>query len=273
MAVTIGSNIASLQVQRRLSQTADALQGTYARLASGQRVARAADGAGDLGLADVLRNQTRIAAVAVRNTNEGISATTIADAGLGEITNILTRMSEMAAQAANGTMSSSGRTALEAERAVLTTEIGRIVNQTSYGSVSLLNGTGSLTLQVGLDGSVNSRFTIDQLNVTPQNLLIDSSSFSSSSNAQTAMTAYATAISSVATYRASIGATESRLRVISNVMSATRENLAAADSRIRDIDVAAESAELTRLTILQQAGAAVLAQANQAPGLALQLLQ
>jgi flagellin len=87
------------------------------------------------------------------------------------------------------------------------------------------------------------------------------------------MTAYATAISSVATYRASIGATESRLRVISNVMSATRENLAAADSRIRDIDVAAESAELTRLTILQQAGAAVLAQANQAPGLALQLLQ
>jgi flagellin len=273
MAVTIGSNVASLQAQRRLSASSEALSSTYAKLSSGQRIVKASDDAAGLAVADSLRAQTRMAAVAVRNANDGVSFISIADGALNEIGNILARMSELAAQSANGTFSDTQRTAINTESTQLIAEIDRITNTTSFNSVGIINSAGTAAvLQVGLDATASSQITLSKVNATAAGLAVNAVSLATSTGAQTAITSINTAISSLAANRGSIGAVESRLRITVSNLNVARENFAAAESRIRDVDVASESAELTRLTILQQAGAAVLAQANQAPALALQLL-
>lgn len=285
MAITIGSNIASLQAQRRLSIASDALGKTFEKLSSGQRINRASDDAAGLAIADALRAQQRIATVAIRNANDGISTIGIADSALGQIGDVLSRLAELAEQSANGVFSTTQRSALANEFVALASEIERIANTTSFNGVKLLSGGSTLTLQVGFDSGSTSQIgftgvqgTLAALGLANANKSALSYSINDAtidlaqSASRIALDAVNAAIGSLASTRGVLGSVESRLNVAIQNLTVSRENFAAAESRIRDVDVAAEAAELTRLSILQQAGAAVLAQANQQPALALSLL-
>jgi flagellin len=280
MPITLGSNIVSLQAQRRLAEASLRLSDVFEKLSSGQRINKASDDAAGLAIADSLRADQRLASVAIRNANDGVSVVAIADGALAQISAVLTRMAELAEQSANGVFSNDQRSALQNEFVALGSEIQRIADTTTFNGVKLLSGTSSITLQIGLDNSLDSRLTISNVQAQLQNIgLADAGSkqlnraVSTQDAAQTALDTVKAAISSISSIRGSLGATESRLRVAINNLQVARENFAAAESRIRDADIAFEAAELTRLTILQQAGSAVLAQANQQPALALALLR
>lgn len=285
MPITLGSNISSLKAQRQLGLTTDSLGTTFERLSSGQRINKASDDAAGLAIADSLRADQRVAVVAVRNANDGISTIAIADSALAEVGSVLSRLAELSEQSANGVFSVQQRSALSNEFIALASEIERIATITNFNGVKLLSGNAAITLQVGFNSAstaqisyqgVQGTLTALGLAATNSSTLLYSINATTSelaqSSARLALDAVNGAISSLATQRGTLGATESRLRVAINNLSVARENFAAAESRIRDVDVAAEAAELTRLGILQQAGAAVLAQANQQPGLALSLL-
>lgn len=285
MPITIGTNIASLQAQRRLASATDRLGTTFERLSSGQRINKASDDAAGLAIADALRADQRVAAVAIRNANDGISSIAIADGALSEIGNTLSRLAELAEQSANGVFSTTQRAALSNEYIALGSEIERIAVTTEFNGVKLLSSNDQLVLQVGFNSASTSQIMLAGITGTLSGLGLagaGSSALSFSINGTTiaagqsaarqALDAVGRAISSLASVRGNLGAAESRLKVAINNLSVARENFASAESRIRDVDVASEAAELTRLGILQQAGAAVLAQANQQPGLALSLL-
>ena len=286
MAITISTNIASLQAQRRLAISSAQLGATYEKLSSGQRINRASDDAAGLAIADALKADQRIASVAVRNANDGISTIAIADSALGEIGNVLTRLAELSEQSANGVFSPTQRSALSNEFVALGSEIERIANTTEFNGVRLLSGGNQLTLQVGFNSASTAQISFSGVQGTLASLGLaaaNTAALSYSLNgitiaegqqaSRSALDAVRQAISSLASTRGTLGATESRLQVTINNLQVARENFAAAESRIRDVDVASEAAELTRLGILQQAGASVLAQANQQPALALSLLR
>lgn len=286
MPITINSNIASLQAQRRLSLSSEGLNKTYEKLSSGQRINRASDDAAGLAIADSLRATQRVATVAIRNANDGISTIGIADGALAQIGGVLSRLAELAEQSANGVYSTTQRSALQNEFVALGSEIERIAVTTAFNGVTLLSGTSNIVLQVGFDSQSTSQIalsgvqgTLAALGLAGQNLSALTFSINAStpdeaqSASRLALDAVNGAISSLAVQRGNLGATESRLQVAINNLSVARENFAAAESRIRDVDVASEAAELTRLNILQQAGASILAQANQQPQLALSLLR
>jgi len=285
MALSINSNIASLGAQRRFGITSQKLQQTYERLSSGLRINRPSDDAAGLALADSLRADSRVAAVAIRNANDGISLTAIADSALQEIGSILTRMAELAEQSANGVYTEVQRSALSQEFVSLGSEIQRIAQTTSFNGISLLSNTGTITLQVGFDSTQNSQISINGVEGTLDSLglagagssvlsfsLVAGSSEASQAASLAALDAINSAIENLSASRGVLGAAESRLNIAINHLSLTRENLVAAESRIRDADIAQEAAELVRLQVLQQAGTAVLAQANQQPNLVLKLL-
>ena len=290
MAITLGSNIVSLQAQRRLSIASDALSTTFEKLSSGQRINRASDDAAGLAIADSLKADQRVATVAIRNANDGISTIAIADSALGEVGNVLSRLAELAEQSANGVFTATQRSALSNEFVALGSEIERIATVTKFNGVVLLSGTQTFTMQVGFNSASTSQISFTGVQGTLQALglatagqsalsysIADMATAPNTMNAQSAarlaLDAVQGAISSLAQTRGTLGSVQSRLQVAINNLSVARENFAAAESRIRDVDVASEAAELTRLNILQRAGAAVLAQANQQPSLALSLLQ
>jgi flagellin len=283
MALSVNSNTASLRAQRNLGVATSQLQKTFEKLSSGLRIVRASDDAAGLSIADALKRDATLSTVAIRNANDGISLISIADGALGEVSNILTRMAELAEQAASGTLSTSQRSALELEFVALGSEISRIATTTEFNGIKVLSSTGTLDLQVGIEASSNSQITVSMvqgtleyyglgngaqltysLNATSTTLAQDS--------ARSALTAVSAAIGSLGLSRGVLGAAESRLNSAVSNLQIARENLYAAESQIRDVDVATEAANLTRLTILQQAAAAVLAQANQQPSLVLDLL-
>ena len=285
MALTINTNIASLNAQRRLSASTGSLRQSFERLSSGLRIVRAKDDAAGLAIADTLRADQRIASVAIRNANDGVSLISIADGALNEIGNVLQRQAELAEQSANGTLSSSQRSALDQEFASLGSEVTRIANTTTFNGLQLLSGSASVSLQVGFDSGGNSQISFKGTNGTLESLglaaagsstllfsLNASTTAAGQSAALSALDAVKLAISSLTSSRGTLGAAESRLNVAINNLQVSRENFASAESQIRDVDVAEEAANLTRLNILQQAGASVLAQANQQPSLALALL-
>lgn len=285
MAITLGNNIASLQAQRRLSGTTDNLGRVYERLSSGQRINKASDDAAGLAIADKLRADQRVAQVAIRNANDGISSIAIADSALSEVGNVLSRLAELAEQSANGVFSTSQRSALANEFVALASEIERIATTTTFNGVALLSGGNQVLLQVGFDSASTAQISFSGVQGTLQAIglapnassrltysLNDTTTTLAQSASRQALDAVNAAISSLAASRGTLGATESRLQVTITNLSVARENFASAESRIRDADVASEAAELTRLGILQQAGAAILAQANQQPSLALSLL-
>lgn len=284
MPITINTNVASLNAQRNLGKSTAQLTRTYERLSSGLRIVRASDDAAGLSIADSLRADQRIATVAIRNANDAVSMIAIADGALSEVGNILTRMAELSEQSANGTLSTTQRSALDLEFNALGSEVGRIAATTSFNGLALLSSPDVVSLQVGFSSASTSQISFQGVNATLQSLgLGGGSTLSFSINAGTADLAQASArsaldsvrvaISSLASIRGTLGAAESRLNVAIGNLQVARENFAAAESQIRDVDVAQAAAELTRLNILQQAGASVLAQANQQPSLALSLLQ
>ena len=287
MGITINTNVSSLQAQRNLARTSKSLSSVFQRLSSGLRITSAADDAAGLALADSLRADSRIASQAIRNANDGVSLISIADGALAEVGSILDRMAELAEQSANGTLTTSQRSALDSEFVALGSEIYRISATTEFNGASLISGSSSVSLQVGLNGDANSTITINAVDGTLEALglnqsdatprltysLNDTSNAGAQAAAQVALDAVRDAITSLSITRGTLGAAESRLNSAVNNLQVQRENLITAESQIRDVDVAFEAAELVRLNILQQAGAAVLAQANQQPSLALQLLQ
>jgi len=284
--ITINSNISSLKGQRLLTVSSEALSKTYEKLSSGQRINRASDDAAGLAIADSLKSTQRVASVAIRNANDGISTIAIADGALGEIGNVLSRLAELAEQSSNGTYSTQQRSALQNEFVSLGSEIERIAVTTTFNGVTLLSGTPQIVLQVGFNSQSTSQITLAGITGTLAGLGLAQRNLSNltfSINANTsdeaqsasrlALDGIVGAISSLAVLRGNLGAVESRLSVAINNLSVARENFASAESRIRDVDVANEAAELTRLNILQQAGSSILAQANQQPQLALSLLR
>jgi len=286
MAVTIGSNVSSLQGQRRLNSATERLGTIYERLSSGQRINRASDDAAGLAIANSLQADQRIASVAIRNANDGISTIAIADGALTQVGDILNRLAELAEQSANGTYTIVQRSALQNEFTALGSEIERIAVTTNFNGVKVLaSGTAAMVLQVGFDSASTSQIAIKDVRGTLESLGLanagsSSLSFSISgassevgqSASRAALDAVTNAIASLSSTRGTLGALESRLRVAITNLSVARENFAAAESRIRDADVASDAAELTRLGILQQAASSILAQANQQPQLALSLI-
>ncbi|MEY4700943.1 MAG: hypothetical protein RL326_1130 [Pseudomonadota bacterium] len=287
MTISINSNLAAVRSQRLLGQSSESLNRTYERLTSGQRINRASDDAAGLAIADSLKVNARLATVAVRNAQDGISSIAVADGALASIGGVLSRLAELSQQAANGSYSSVQRSALEAEFATLGSEIERIAVTTTFNGVSLLSGTQQISFQIGFDGASTSQIVLDQnggatlqrlgLAVTGSSALSYSLTGTSTdyaqSSARAALAAVNSAITSLNTLRGTLGTVEARLTSAITNLTTSRENIQAAESRISDVDVAVEAAELTRINILQQAGAAVLAQANQQPQLAVQLLR
>ena len=268
-----------------MDQTGGKLSQAYNKLSSGYRINRGADDSAGLAIAESLKAQSRIAGQAIRNTNDGISTIAIADGALGEVSSILSRLAELASQAANGTLSTSQRSVVSNEFVALSSEIERIAQVTEFNGIKLLSGTGSVTIQVGTGSTAASQIGYQNQLATLQGIglgttggaLVYSINGTTNDNAATAarlaLDAVYAAIYSVGASRGVLGGIESRLSTAIANLGVARENLIAAESRIRDVDVAEEAANLTRLNILQQAGTAVLAQANQLPSLALQLLR
>lgn len=273
MALNIFTNVPSLNAQRHLEGSSNNLNKSLERLSSGLRINSASDDAAGLALADRLRADVRIASQAIRNANDGISAISIGEKALGKVGEILTRLSELASQSATGLVSDVQRSAIQTEFTALVSEVDRISVTTSFNGVNLLSGGTTVALQVGLDGSSNSRISFSTVDGSSSGIGLSSVSVSTAGAAQSALGSITTAIANVAQSRGSLGAIESRLNTAIQNLRVARENFSSAESRIRDADVAEETANLTRNTILQQAGVAILAQANQQPQLALQLLR
>lgn len=273
MGLRVNTNIASLTAQRNLSQVTGRLQGNFSRLSSGLRIATAADDAAGLGISERMRAQIRSYSVASRNAQDGISLVQTAEGSLAEVSSLLQRMRELAVQASNGTLSTTDRTTINTEFTQLISEIDRIASTADFNGIALLDGSNSTAdIQVGIDNSSDDRISISLQDATASTLGIGSLTTTSASNAQSAIATIDTALDSVSTSRGVLGAAQNRLQSAFNSIQNTHENLSAAESRIRDVDVAAETADLTRNSILQQAATSILAQANVQPQLALSLL-
>ena len=286
MSLNIRTNVPALAAQNALSQTSRGLATAYERLSSGLRINHAADDAAGLAIASSLHADARVASVAIRNANDGISIIGITDGAIGQITNIMSRLAELAEQSANGVYANGQRSALQLEFTALMSEVERIALTTEFNGLALLSSGNTVTLQVGFDGGSMSRVqyagvqaTLSSMGLAPANSSLHTYSISglndieSQSAARVALDAINEAITSLTRNRGTLGAAESRLETAITNLSVARENFTSAESRIMDVDVAEESSQLTRLSILQQAGTAILAQANQQPQLALQLLR
>jgi flagellin len=272
--MTIMSNPASLGAQRNLAKTQRALQANVARLSSGHRIHQASDDAAGLGISEKLRGQIRSLSQASRNANDGVSMIQVAEGAMNEQAGILTRLRELAVQSANGTLGATERGFIETEKDQLVSELDRISAVTDFNGVKMLGaGAGTITMQVGSNNTADDRIDVTFGATDSATLGVDALDLSTDAGAQTALDDIDAAVTALSTSRADIGAAQNRLEVTINNLSTAHENLSAADSRIRDVDVAEESAALTRNQILSQAGVAMLAQANQLPSLALSLLQ
>ena len=278
MALSIVTNTSSLNAQRQLSKTQNALGANLARLSSGLRVNSAADDAAGLAISEKFKAQIRGLGQAERNSMDGISLIQTAEGAMNEVSGLLNRMRELAVQSANGTLGTTERGFLNDEFGKLRSEIDRIAEVTEFNGISVLDGSSSgITFQVGYDNSTNDQITVTLTDTHASQLgetstTVNDLDITSVTGSQEAMAILDAAIDDVSSGRSTLGSTQNRLQTTITNLATARENIAAANSRIRDVDVAAETALLTRNSILQQAGVSVLAQANQAPQIALGLL-
>jgi len=267
MAQTINTNIASLNAQRNLNRSQGDFNTALQRLSSGLRINSAKDDAAGLAISERMSTQIRGLNQAARNANDGISLSQTAEGALAEVTNNLQRIRELAVQSANATNSASDRLALDAEVQTLILEIDRVAADTSFNGVSVLNAAATLTFQVG----ANSGETVDVSTVDVAGVIAGAVTDVATANSM--MDAVDVALGTVNDLRADFGAAQNRFESIVRSVQTTAENLSASRSRIMDADFAAETANLTRAQILQQAGTAMLSQANSAPQNVLALLQ
>ncbi len=274
MGLRINTNVAALNAQRNLAKVTQRLRGNYQRLSTGLRIATAADDAAGLAISERLKAQIRSLHQAKRNANDGISLAQTAEGALDEVSSILIRMRELSIQAANGTVSTTDKNTLEEEFSTLKSEIDRIANATEFNGVKLLDGSTTQTafhIGTGTNNSVN-QITIALQDVNIAQLSINVASIGGGGNTSSAIADIDTTINTISSLRGKLGAAQNRLGSTINNLANQAENMSAANSRIRDVDVALETSDLTRNSILQQAALSILAQANAQPQSALTLL-
>lgn len=278
MGISLRTNVASIQANASLNGTNERLQNSMTRLASGQRINRAGDDAAGLAISEQFRANLKSLEQVKRNANDGVSLIQTAEGALGEVSNILIRIRELGVQAATDTLTDTQRGFLDDELNQLRDEINRIGTTAEFNGLELLSGdfatTGNgLTFQVDLSGDVNQQISVQINTVSPTALGINGVSLLSVGGARTSLSIIDSAIQAVSTQRALLGSAQNRLSASINNITTQFTNLSAANSRIRDVDVAEETARMSRENILMQSGVSVLAQANQIPQLALSLLQ
>jgi len=274
MGLRINTNTASLTAQRNLSNTTEQLQRSLGRLSSGLRITRASDDAAGLAISERFRAEVRSLQQAQRNASDGISLLQVAEGALNETSGNLIRLRELAIQSANGTLGSGERVALDNEFQSLLTEISRVANVTEFNGTKVLDGTApSITFQVGSNNTANDQISVTGVDATASGLGVSALAITTDTGAQAALATIDIAIDSVSSLRGGFGAAQNRLESTIRSIAVSVENTAAAESRIRDVDVAIETANLTKHQVLQQAGITVLAQANVSSQSALQLLQ
>ena len=276
MSLRISTNVASLNAQKNLGRTHDGLDRSLARLSSGFRINQAADDAAGLAISENLRGQIRGLKQASRNSEDGISMIQVAEGGLNEMGNMLIRLRELGVQAASDTIGDTERKFLDVEYQQLKSEMQRISEVTEFNGRDMLNGTGGvLDIQVSTHNDPfkdRISFNASAANASLEALGMTAEGLATKEQAQQSLAVTDTAMISVNAMRANFGALQNRLNSTIANLAIAHENLSAANSRIRDTDVAEETAELTRNNILLQAGVSVLGQANQAQQVAMKLL-
>ncbi|WP_323614448.1 flagellin domain-containing protein [Pseudomonas putida] len=283
MALTVNTNTTSLGVQKNLNRASDALSTSMTRLSSGLKINSAKDDAAGLQIATRMTSQIRGQTMAIKNANDGISIAQTAEGAMQEQTNILQRMRELAVQSRNDSNSEDDRNALDAEYQSMLEEIDRIAASTQLNGKSLLNGdAGVMTFQVGSSATANDQIEIDLssdmssagvLSGLATTVITGADSATAETNFAAAIAAIDTALQTINTTRADLGAAQNRLTSTVNNLQNINENAEAARGRVQDTDFAAETAQLTKQQTLQQASTSVLAQANQLPSAVLKLLQ
>lgn len=273
MVMSIQTNVASLNAQKNLFQTQMKLESSMSRLSSGFRITKAGDDAAGLGVSSNLVAQIRSYGQASRNAADGVSVVQTAEGALAEVTNILTRMRELAMQSASDGIRDTERAYVQTENAALIEEIDRIANTAEFNGVNLLNSAATtLDFQVGIRDTANDVISITTTDAQATALGVNALDMSTKAGASASLAAIDTALQTVSNTRSDFGAVGNRLSSVMTTIQNASENLSAANSRIRDVDVAEETSAMTRSNVLMQAGVSVLAQANQSPQVALKLL-
>jgi len=265
MSLRITQNVEAFNAYRNLNKTSSAVSKSMARLSSGYRINSAADDAAGLGISESMRSQIRGLAQAQRNIQDGVSMVQTAEGNLDEVHSMLQRVRELAVQYKNGTLDTNAKSSIQNEVNQLASEISRIGTSAAFNGTSLLNSASTVSFQVGANDG-------EQISVSLVNLATTVGTSYTTLSSTTAISDIDAAITAVSTSRASFGAVQNRLEHSLSVSAAYQENLTSAESRIRDVDMADEMVSLTKNQILQQAGTAMLSQANQAPQSVLRLL-
>jgi flagellin len=268
VSLRIQNNVEAFNAQRQLNGTTVRLAKSMERLSSGYRINRAADDAAGLAISEKLRGQIRGLTQATRNAQDAISLVQTAEGALNEVHSMLQRVRELAVQYRNGTLSSADKLAIQSEVNQLASEIDRIGSSTEFNGIQLLNTAGSVTFQVGAEDG--QTITVATISLGSS---VNAATFSLGGAGTTDLDEIDTAIINVSAQRSVFGAVQNRLEHTIGSLSTYQENLVASESRIRDVDMAKEMVEFTKLQILQQAGVSMLAQANQSPQAVLSLLR
>ncbi len=276
MGLRINTNVSSIAAQRMLGQTTNRLNSNFRKLSSGERITRSADDAAGLAISEKLKAQIRGIRQARRNADDGISLIQTAEGGLSEVSNIVIRLRELAIQSASDTVGDTERGFSNIEFQQLKDEMQRIAQSSDFNGRKLLDGSGGqVEIQVGIhNDAFNDRITYDasKISSTLEELGLTGEAVSSKEAAQLSLSKLDDALVQINGSRAELGALQNRLTSVVQTLGVTEENFSQANSRIRDVDVASETADMAKNQILAQAGTSVLAQANQAPNFALKLL-
>ncbi len=284
--LSIRTNMSSLNAQKSLSQSSSMLESSMAKLSSGMRITRASDDAAGLGVSANLGAQVRSYNQAQRNAGDGMSVVQTAEGALNEVSSILTRLRELTMQSSSDGISNTERAFVQEESDALIDELDRIDATTEFNGTTVFGAAAALTFQVGIRATAEDFITLDTsaMEVDAASLTNGVDTISdllsagthalnvSATQSRTALTVIDGAINQVSSFRSELGAVANRLSSASSTIAAAAESSAAANSRVRDVDVAEETANMAKANILQQAGVAVLAQANQQPQIALKLL-
>lgn len=277
MTISLRTNVASIQANASLAKTNQKLTSSMTKLSSGMRINRAGDDAAGLAISEKFTADIRSLAQLRRNAMDGISLIQTAEGALSEVSSILMRMRELAIQGATDTVAVPQKQFLQEEFDQLLDEINRIGNTADFNGTTLLSGnyasTNAITFQVGLTGDSSQQIAVSLGTMSSDALGLTSVSITTSSLARGSLSVIDAALQNLSAQRATMGASQNRLQVAINNISTQYTNLNAANSRIRDVNVAEETAEMSKTQILMQSGVSVLAQANQIPSLALSLLQ
>jgi len=278
MALSIMTNTASIRSQRNLANATNSFQSSIEKLSSGLRINRAGDDAARSAISSQMSALELGLKQAERNSNDAVSLVQTAEGALNESGGIVTRMRELAVQAANeGTMDTTERGYLNQEFTLLRSELDRIVNVTEYNGQKLVDGSisgtaNALDFQVGMNNTANDRISLSVANTSSTGLGINDDNLASATGAQQAIDALDTALATINTERSTLGSTQNRLEMTISNLGNMYENMASANSRLKDVDVAAETAKFTRNQILSQAATSMLAQSNSLPQSALSLI-